>query len=51
MWWTKFILLIVVTIGVTSLILWIDSRLKKYQKTNPGIRPTFRLIVYIILNL
>jgi hypothetical protein len=54
MWWTKFILLITTTVGVTWLIVWIDSRFKKVLKKNPDAlrnRGYFRTIVYAILNL
>ena len=54
MWWTKFILLITITVGVTWLIVWIDSRFKKALKENPDAiknRGYFRTMVYAVLNL
>jgi hypothetical protein len=51
MWWTKFILLMVITIGVTAFIVWADSALKKKQGTRTGLRGAFRAFVVIILNL
>lgn len=51
MWWAKFILLIVITIGVTSLIVWADSQIRKKHGANSGIRGVFRSFVAIILNV
>lgn len=54
MWWTKFILLLVITIGLTSLIVWVDTWIRKNRETHPEIfknRSTFRILVYLLLNL
>ena len=54
MWWAKFVLLITITIAVTWLIVWIDSRFKKALKADPDAlknRGYFRMIVYAALNL
>jgi hypothetical protein len=51
MWWAKFILLMVITIGVTSLIVWGDSQIRKKFGANSGTRGVFRTFVVIILNL
>jgi hypothetical protein len=54
MWWAKFILLITVTVGVTTLIVWVDSRIKKSRKINPELyrhRSIFHAFVYVMLNL
>jgi hypothetical protein len=51
MWWAKFILLMAITIGVTALIVWADSALKKNKETHTGLRGAFRAFVVIILNL
>ena len=50
MWWTKFILLMTITIGVTWSIVWVDSQLKKKADTK-GMTGPFRGFVYLILNL
>ena len=54
MWWAKFVLLITITVGVTWLIVWIDSRFKKAIKADPDAlikRGYFRMFVYVILSL
>ncbi|HEX6893578.1 MAG TPA: hypothetical protein VF141_22860 [Chryseolinea sp.] len=54
MWWAKLVLLITITVGVTWVIVWIDSRFKKALKADPDAlkkRGYFRSIVYAILNL
>jgi hypothetical protein len=51
MWWAKFILLIAITIGITALILWADSLIRKKHGTNSAPRGIFHSFVVIILNL
>lgn len=54
MWWLKLTLLIAITVGVTWLIVWLDSRYKKRMKTDPNAtsqRGIFRGLVYFVLNL
>jgi hypothetical protein len=51
MWWLKFSLLIVITVGVTWMIVWLDSSFKKRGQTASSQRGFFRGIVYFLLNL
>jgi hypothetical protein len=54
MWWVKFILLIAITVGVTWLIVWVDTTYGRHIKTDPGAatdRGIFRGITYFLLNL
>jgi hypothetical protein len=54
MWWIKFLLLISITVGVTYLIIRIDSWIKTSRETHPEIfktRGSFRALTYILLNL
>lgn len=54
MWWLKFSLLIAVTVGVTWLIVWLDSSFKRRAKADPMAskqQGVFRSVTYLILNL
>ena len=54
MWWTKFLLLMSITVGVTYLIIRIDTWIKKRRNTGLEISKTtktYRALVYFLLNL
>jgi uncharacterized iron-regulated membrane protein len=52
--WAKLILLIAITVGVTWLIVWLDSAYRQHIKTDPNAAQksgVFRSIAYLLLNL
>jgi hypothetical protein len=54
MWWGKFLLLLTMTIGLTAVIVWVDTWIKRKRETHPLIfknRSAFHVLVYVLLNL
>lgn len=53
MWWAKLSLLIAITVGLTWLIVWCASWIKKNRERYPGIykkRGLIGAVVYVILH-
>jgi len=48
MWWTKFVLLITVTVGVTWLIVWGLSWIEKNKTTYPELYKSKRAIRFVL---